>query len=267
MLLGSTEWAEQHADELQRKAMIYINSDGGARGFLKVGGSEDLQKFAGKVAEDVTDPETHVSVAARRRAKLRMEALGPDAKDHAKAQAKAAADAAQDLPMDALGSGSDYSVFLQHLGIATLDIVYGDEGKEAGVYHSRYDTFEHHSKFVDPGFVYGKVLAQTAGRAVIRAADADLPIEQPTGFANAVAQYYTEVKKLAADRREAAEVQKKMLADNSFALAADPTKPHGNPAALMSVPHFNFAPMDASVAHLIAAKPMKLTVKSNGAKL
>ena len=268
MLLGSTEWAEQHAAELQRKAVLYLNSDGNGRGLLGLGGSEDLQKFATGVADAITDPETHVSVGARRRAGLRVAATGPDAKDHAKAQAKLAADPKGDVPIEALGSGSDYSTFLQRLGVATLDIGYGGEGDSAGVYHSRYDTYEHFSKFVDPGFVYGKVLAQTAGALVIRAADAELPLQQAQGFATSVTQYFNEVKKLADDKREAAVQQKAMLGDRVFALAADPTISHADPIALAPVPAFDFAPMDTAIAALAkSAAAYDAALAANGAKL
>ena len=145
--------------------------------------------------------------------------------------ARRAADPNADMPLQPLGSGSDYSAYLQHLGLATLDYGYGGEGRSSGVYHSRYDTYEHHSKFVDPGFVYDALLAKTVGRAVIRAADAELPLQQTSDFAGAISQYVEEVKKLADTRRQAQETQAKMLADNVYALAADPTKPHANPDA------------------------------------
>src|SRR5580698_10788738 len=157
-------------------------------------------------------------VDVRSRARLRM--AGPMGDDHAKAMAKQAADASKHMPLDPLGSGSDYSAYLQHLGLETLDYGYGGEGRSTGVYHSRYDTYEHHSRFVDPGFVYDSLLAKTVGRAVIKAADADLPIQQTSDFADAINQYVTEVKKLADNRREAAANQKKMLAENVYALAA-----------------------------------------------
>jgi N-acetylated-alpha-linked acidic dipeptidase len=248
MLLGSTEWAEDHAAELQKKAVIYINSDGNGRGILNAGGSEDLEKFVSQSLAGLTDPETGQPVAARRRAKLRM--LGPNADEHDKAMAKLAAEPNSDMPLEPLGSGSDYSAYLQHLGLATLDFGYGGEGRSSGVYHSRYDTYEHHSRFVDPGFVYDALLAKTVGRAVIRAADAELPLQQASDFADAIGQYVGEVKKLADTRREAQETQAKMLADNVYALAADPTKPHANPTPLQPVPKFDFSPLDQAAATL-----------------
>jgi N-acetylated-alpha-linked acidic dipeptidase len=247
MLLGSTEWAEAHAADLQKKAVLYINSDGNGRGILNIGGSEDLEKFATETIKDLTDPETGDMVAARRRARLEM-TQSPD--DHVRFMGRVAGDTAKDMPIEPLGSGSDYSPFLQHLGIETIDFGYGGEGSSAGVYHSRYDTFEHHSRFVDPGFVYDALLAKTIGRAVLLAADSDLPIVQTGDFADASAQYVSELKKLADDRRNAAETQAKLLTANAFNLSADPTKPHANPSALKAVPKFDFAAIDAALEAL-----------------
>ena len=247
MLLGSTEWVEAHAAELQKKAVLYINSDGNGRGILNIGGSEDLEKFATDAIKDLMDPETGLPVAARRRARLQT---SQSSDEHARAQARLAADPARDMPIEALGSGSDYTPFLQHLGIETIDFGYGGEGSSGGVYHSRYDTFEHHSKFVDPGFVYDAMLAKTIGRAVLLAAGSDLPIVQTGDFADASAQYVTELKKLADDRRTAAEAQAKLLAADAYNRAADPRLPHANPTALKAVPKLDFAAMDAAVTAL-----------------
>ena len=250
MLLGSTEWAEQHADELKKKVVLYINSDSNERGFLEAGGSHDFQHLVNQVAADVIDPETGVSIGERLRAKMRIAALAPAANEHAKAEAKIAADPGKDFPIEALGSGSDFSAFLDHLGLPTLDIGFAEEGHGSGVYHSRYDTFEHHSRFVDPGFVYDAMLAKTIGRIVLRVADADVPVQNATGFANAVSDYFDQVKKLADEKREEAATQAKLLHDRAFQLAADPTKPSGIPTALVPVPQINFAPLKDAVDRL-----------------
>ncbi|HEX3664134.1 MAG TPA: transferrin receptor-like dimerization domain-containing protein [Rhizomicrobium sp.] len=251
-LIGSTEWAETHADELKQKAVLYINTDGNARGILAIEGSQDFEALADAVTKSVTDPEKNVSVGERMRAHLRLGAFDSHSedKDHAKAVAAFAADPARDLPIAALGSGSDYGSFIMHLGIPALDFAYGDEGKAGGVYHSRYDTFEHHSRFVDPGFVYDSLLAKTIGRTVLMAADSDLPLQRASDFAGEVAQYLKEVKKLANDQREKAGKQAALLKANVFALNADPTKPFGDPAALKPVPPFDFTPLDSAVARL-----------------
>jgi N-acetylated-alpha-linked acidic dipeptidase len=251
-LIGSTEWVETHADELKRKAILYINSDTNHRGILSAEGSQDFEGLADAVAKSVTDPETNVSVGERMRAHLRLAAFESHSedKDHAKAVAAFAADPARDAPLAALGSGSDYGSFLNHLGVPALNLEYADEGKSSGVYHSRYDTFEHHSRFVDPGFVYDSLLAKTIGRLVITAADSDLPLQHAGDFASEIAQDLKEVKKLATDQREKAEKQAALLRANAFALDADPTKPSGAPTALKPVPAFDFAPLDNAVTRL-----------------
>ena len=249
-LIGSTEWAETHADDLKKHAVIYINSDENARGLLDVGGSPDFRHFVSAIAADIIDPETKVSVATRLRAYLRVQALAPGASPREQAEAKIAADPARDIPVAALGSGSDFSSFLQHLGLPALNFGYGGEGKAGGVYHSAYDTWEHHGRFVDPGFVYDALLARTVGRAVLRAADATLPLQRAGDFAEAVSGYLSEVRKLADTERAAADMQAALLRDHAFQLAADPAKPGAAPAALGPVPFLAFAPLENASARL-----------------
>ena len=251
-LIGSTEWAETHADELKQKTVLYINSDNNERGVLALEGSQDFEALTDAVSKSLTDPEKGVPVGERLRAHLRLAPFDSHAedKDHAKAVATFAADPARDAPIGAMGSGSDYGTFIMHLGIPALDIRYVDEGKSSGVYHSRYDTFEHHSRFVDPGFIYDSLLAKTVGHTVIMAADSDLPLQHATDFASEIAQDLKEVKKLATDQREKAEKQAALLHANAFALDADPTKPFGNPMPLKPVPQFDFSPLDSAVARL-----------------
>jgi len=267
-LLGSTEWAETHAMELKKKAVIYINSDSNMRGFLDVGGSHDFEHFVNQVAADVMDPETNVTVGERRRAKQRIDALEPAAKEPAKEIARIAADPKRDFYIDALGSGSDYSAFLEHLGLPALDVGYADEGNSDGVYHSRYDTYEHHSRWVDPGFVYAAVLAKTTGRMVLRLADADLPVRRASNFAEAIGRYLKEVQKLAKDKREEAERQAKLLSDRSFQLAADPTKTSGVPTALKRVPKFDLSPLEkASLRLTKSARAYDVAFAKNATRL
>jgi N-acetylated-alpha-linked acidic dipeptidase len=276
MLLGSTEWAETHADELKAKALVYINSDGNGRGFFRAEGSHAFQHFVNGVAADVKDPETGVSVRDRARARLTVAGSEPGANEEAKAVARKVADPAADLPLGPLGSGSDYSAFLQHLGLASIDFAYSGEGESGGVYHSLYDDFEHHSRFVDPGFAYDATLARTVGRAVLRLADTDLPVQRYGDFADTVATYLEEVKKLDGTKRDEAKAQARLLAANAYALAADRAKPHADPAPLAQSPTINFAALEQAVAKLkasaqafdqaLAAKGESLT-KAQRAKL
>ena len=250
MMLGSTEWAETHAAELAKKAVVYINSDTNGRGLLQLSGSHDLQHVVDQVAAEVTDPETGASVDARRRAAARVAASegggGPDART----EAAIAADPARDMPIGSPGSGSDFSAFVHHLGVPTLDIGYGGEGNSYGVYHSAYDTFEHHSRFVDPGFVYDALLAKTVGRLVIRFADADLPQQQATGFADTVSGYLDEIRRLEVTRRAEAETQAALVAAGAYRLVADPMKSSGPPVARPAVPHTELQPLIDAVQRL-----------------
>jgi N-acetylated-alpha-linked acidic dipeptidase len=247
-LLGSTEWVETHALELTQKAALYINSDTNGRGFLSAGGNHDLEHFVNLAALDVVDPETNVSVARRLRAKMEVDGLKKGATEETKADAKEVLDPARDFPIQALGSGSDYSAFLEHLGVATLSIEFGEEGSNGGVYHSRYDTFEHFIRFGDPGMTYTALLAKTVGRLVLRAADADLPIQQAGDFARTVSSYLEQVKKLETDKRAAAETQAQILREGAFGLAADPTLSNGVPTPLKSVPVIDLSAMDYDAA-------------------
>jgi N-acetylated-alpha-linked acidic dipeptidase len=235
-LLGSTEWAEDHATELQRKAVAYINSDGNGRGFMGVGGSHQFERFITQVGEDVKDPETGVSALARLRAA--MEARGmPDAATRG------------DLKISPLGSGSDYTPFLQHLGIPSLNIGYGGEDG-GGSYHSIFDSFDFYKRFGDPTFAYGVALAQTAGRATLRLADADVLPFRYSSLADRVHSYLDEVKKLADDTRESTEHLNQMVDTKVYALTDDPTEKWVPPEKKAPVPYLNFAPLENSVARL-----------------
>jgi N-acetylated-alpha-linked acidic dipeptidase len=268
MLVGSTEWVETHANELRQKAVLYVNSDTNGRGFLQVGGSLDFQHLMNQVAGDVIDPETGVPIGQRLRAKMRVDALAPEAKEQAKADAKIAADPDQDFPIEALGSGSDFSPFLDHLGVPAMDVSFAGEGETSGVYHSRYDTFEHHTRFVDPGFVYDALLAKTIGRLVLRVADTPVPAQRAGAFATAVSDYLDQVKKLADNEREDAATQANLLRDRAFQLADDPTKSSGLPTAFGPVPHVEFAPLEDAVDRLKrVAKEYDDALAKNGASL
>ena len=272
-LLGSTEWAETHAEELQKKAVLYVNSDTNTRGFLNLGGSHSLQHFVSDVAGSVQDPETGVTVAVRSRANAMVRGYDNGASERQKREGRRAANGA-DLAIEALGSGSDYTPFLQHLGVASLNIEYGGEADQAGVYHSAYDTFEHYMRFGDPGLKYGVTEAQTIGRVVLRMADAGVLPMQFGSFAETVGEYVEELHKLAEDKRKSAEELAKLLDQNAFGLAADPTRAVGPPARAPEVPFFELAPLDNAAARLqksakaydelyakVAAGALKLSAK------
>ncbi len=255
-LLGSTEWAETHAKELQQKAVLYLNSDTNGRGFLFAGGSHSLQHLVNQVAAGVTDPETTVSVQQRQRAFLDVRAAGKDASPMIKEAAKLAGTNG-DIPISPLGSGSDYSAFLEHLGIATLNLEFGGEDESnGGVYHSRYDSFDHFIRFGDPTFEYEVALAQVAGHTVMRTADAEVLPMRFGDFSATVDRYIEQLHKQVDDARKAAEQQHKLLDANAYKLAADPDHPVAPPERLPDVPGIDFAPLDA------AAKRLKQSVQA-----
>ncbi|MGN6268314.1 MAG: transferrin receptor-like dimerization domain-containing protein [Sphingomonas sp.] len=241
-LLGSTEWAETHAAELKQKAVVYINTDTNGRGYLNAGASHDLQHFVAQAARDVADPQTGVPVADRARARVLVEHYEhPDSVNKA---TLAAAKAGGDLPAGALGSGSDYSSFLQHLGIASIDLGFGGEDAAGGSYHSAYDTFYHVTHFDDPGLAYGAALSKVVGRLVLRAADGERVPAHYSDFAAAVARYVDEVTKLAADQRNKDRALKDLTADHDFELAADPEDPTGAPEAKGITPLIDMLPLE-----------------------
>jgi N-acetylated-alpha-linked acidic dipeptidase len=240
MLLGSTEWVEEHADELRKHAAIYINSDGNERGYLNVEGSHSLQSFVNGVAKDVEDPESKVSVFKRQQAHLLLHGTP---KQHEEARSGG------NLTIGALGSGSDFSPFIDHLGIATLNL--GFEGEDpSGNYHSIYDDFYWYTHFSDYDFVYGRALAQTAGLTVLRMADADIMPYDFEGLSHTVAQYIDEVKALLESRRKEAEEIRLNLNEGVYRATNDPRDPTVAPPAKEIPPYLNFAPLDNAAAAL-----------------
>lgn len=249
MLLGSTEWAETHAKELQQKAVLYLNSDTNARGFLSIGGSHSLQHMVNQVAAGVTDPETKVSVQQRERAFMEISGAEPGADPIDKELGRLAA-AGGDVPMSALGSGSDFSSFLDHLGIATLHVEFGGEDDDAGIYHSRYDSFDHFIRFGDPSFEYEVALAEVAGHIVMRTADAQIVPMRFADFSATLDRYVKQLHAAVDDERKAAEQQHKLFDADAFRLAADPTRPVAPPERLSDTPNVNLAPLDQAAERL-----------------
>jgi N-acetylated-alpha-linked acidic dipeptidase len=239
-LLGSTEWVEDHAEELRRKAVVYINSDGNSRGFVSGSGSHTLEPMYNEIIASVTDPQYGVSVRDRRHARALVEA------DRG-ARARLFGSSYQKL--SALGAGSDYSGFIQHLGIASVNLGYGGEGS-GGEYHSIYDSYDHFTRFKDPGFAYGSLLAKTAGRMALRIANADVLPMDFGSFQETVAGYVAEVKTLVDNMRQDAETENRLIRDNIYAIARDPRKELQMPKPVESVPYLDFSPLDNALADL-----------------
>ncbi len=240
-LLGSTEFAEQHGDELRQHAAVYINSDSNSRGFLGAGGSHTLERLMTQVARDVNDPERNVSVLERLRDREQVLARTPELRKEARERAL--------IRLEALGSGSDWTPFLQHVGVASMNVGYGGEG-EGGSYHSVYDSFDHYVRFSDPGFQYEVAQAETTGRLVLRLASADvLPIEFTT-FADTLSRYLEELTKLSQNARSENEERNRLIREHAYEIAADPTKTYVPPKPEPPVPFLNFAPLQNAISKL-----------------
>lgn len=239
-LLGSTEWVEHHANTLKEKAVVYINTDSYGRGFLYAGGSHTLEKFINQIARDVKDPQKGISVLKRARA-LRMVRGNAEARREAKNRS--------DLRIGALGSGSDYTPFLQHLGIASLNLGFGGENR-GGEYHTIYDSFDHYIRFGDPKFEYGITLAKTAGRAILRLANSTILPFDFDNFTDTISKYIKEVTQLADKLREDTKRENMMITKGIYQAVYDPTKPFVMPKKKADVPYFNFAHLQNAFSNL-----------------
>jgi N-acetylated-alpha-linked acidic dipeptidase len=239
-LIGSTEWAEHHGADLKEHAVAYINTDGSDRGFVNIGGSHVLERFFNQIIEEIDDPRSDITLKERRRA---YELIYGDEEE------KSTAEERSDLRIYPMGSGSDYTPFLQHLGIASANVNFGGEAND-GSYHTLYDTYEHYTTFQDPGLEYGATLAKVTGRAALRLANAPrLPFEFK-GLADNIALYVGELEELADSMREETENQNRLIDDGTYAAAINPYTSISVPAKKEPVPHFNFAPLKNALDRL-----------------
>lgn len=232
-LIGSTEWVETHEKELREKAVAYINTDGTGRGYLGAGGSHTLEKFFNEITHEVKDPKKGVSVFERRNAVEKVNGRPPW----------------KHYKLSALGSGSDYSPFFQHLGIASFNMGFGGESS-GGEYHTMYDSYELYKRFKDPDFSYGVTLAKVAGRTTMRLANADVLPFEFHHLTNTIEGYLQEVIDLTERLRKESEMHNTLIADGSYDLVADPREKRVNPKQQKEVPYLNFAPLQNGIKEL-----------------
>jgi len=259
-LLGSTEWVEEHQDELRQHAVLYLNTDSSARGYLNVSGSHSLERAANQVERDVQDPEKHTTVW--KRAYLRRVARASSPEDREELRDRG------DLRIGALGDGSDYTAFLDYTGVASLNMGFGGES-EGGVYHSIYDDFYWYTHFGDTKFVFERALAQMAGSTVMRFADADLLPFDPAGSADAIKRYVAELKKELKRKQDDTREHNREVEEGVFTATSDPEKQYVPPAKQQVPPYLNFAPLEnGAEAYARAAQRYRQAVarlrESNG---
>jgi len=262
-LLGSTEWAEAHYDELRAHGVAYINSDSNGRGYLEVEGSHTLEKFTNDIAHEISDPETKLTVWRRHQLHAIADAKSAEQREEIRKRAN--------LRIPALGSGSDYTAFLQHDGVASLNIGFGGED-DGGIYHSIYDDFYWFTHFSDTDFVYGRALAQTGGTAVMRLADADLLPFEFGNFADTAQTYLKELKTLSAKAQDDIRERNREIEEGVFKATNDPKKPLIPPAVEPVPLHLNFAPLENAVDVLTRSaaeyrKALEETNENGGAAL
>ena len=240
-LLGSTEWTEDHGTELQQKAVAYINSDGNGRGFLSAEGSHALETLMYEVSKDVKDPQKGVSVYERLKARETVSAISAKAKKEAASK--------KGFTLGAMGSGSDYSSFIQHFGIPSLNLGYGGEDP-GGEYHSIYDSYDDYRRFKDSSFDYGVALSKTAGRAALRLADADLLPFDFRSLHKTIGKYVNELVDLTDQMRETTAVENDIIKNKTYALVNDPQKNYKAPVAKDEVPYLDFSPLQNALTAL-----------------
>ncbi|HEU5403252.1 MAG TPA: transferrin receptor-like dimerization domain-containing protein [Terriglobales bacterium] len=252
-LLGSTEFVEDHLADLRKHAVLYINSDGSGRGYLRAAGEHTLERFINDIAKNVTDPEKNISVWERARLHRIAEAKDADMRSELRTR--------PDVRISPLGDGSDYAPFLDHAGVPALNLGFGGED-EGGIYHSIYDDFYWYTHFSDTKFVYGRALAQTAGTAVMRMADADVIPVSFGDMADNIAHYDKEIHELLDKSQSKTKETTTELDEGVFTASSDPEKPLAAPKREEIPPFINLAPLDnGSAAFTAAAKRFEKALK------
>ncbi|MGH9927878.1 MAG: M28 family metallopeptidase [Pyrinomonadaceae bacterium] len=216
-LLGSTEWVEENAGELQEKAVAYLNVDSAVSG-SNFGASSvpSMWKLIRGATRDVKDPKSGQSVYQQWQERAREQEPDPELTNAEVGSDTEIAEAR----IGALGSGSDFTPFLQHLGVPASDMGFGGD---YGVYHSAYDSFYWMSHFGDPNFVYHVAAAQLWGTVAMRLADAaGLPLDY-RDYASQVREFFSECMKTAKRRKLAGAFDEKPMnkALQSFADEAE----------------------------------------------
>jgi len=194
-LIGSTEWVEDNAKLLQH-AVAYFNTDVGVSGpDFEADAVPSLKQFIRDVTREVPSPKGGTVYDA-----WRANEAAEKSKDKGVQLSEGGEDNAhisRDVTVGDLGSGSDYSPFLQHIGVPSSDI--RSDGNY-GVYHSVFDNYAWFVMNADPTFVYEQQMARVFGLEVLHMADADVLPYDYTQYGREVQSYID----TAAKRPEAA---------------------------------------------------------------
>ncbi len=240
-LVGSTEWVEDHAVQLQKNTVVYINSDENGRGFLDAGGSHALETLVDEVAKNIQDPQTGVSIYERLKARDIVHAPNVNlAKELMENNS---------MHLAALGTGSDFSPFLQHLGIPVLNFEFSGES-DNGVYHSIYDSYDHFIRFVDPGFYYGAALSKVAGHSALRMLNADILPFDFRILSKQIKSYTTDIQSMISALRESTAVNNEIIRKKYELIASDSSRPFFLSAVKQPVPFIDFSQLENALVNL-----------------
>ncbi|HXW90076.1 MAG TPA: M28 family metallopeptidase [Terriglobales bacterium] len=194
-LIGSTEWGEQHEKDLANAA-AYFNMDVAVSG-PKFGASSvpSLKQFLRDITQVVPGPDG-ATVYASWQSMNRAGSQSPTEPTEAIGDSRRvpAAENRSDVPVGDLGSGSDYTVFLQHLGVPATDI---SSSGSYGVYHSAFDDFTWFKRFADPNFLYEQQMARIFGLEILRMAEVDVLPYNYEEYGQEVATYVEAARKKA----------------------------------------------------------------------
>ncbi len=183
-LIGSTEWVEQYKDDLKKNGVLYLNIDSGVSGEnFSASAVPSLDRFIQAVVKEFPDPNTQLTVFQKwwkNQNKKLFEKLGEVVPDSARAR------------IGRLGSGSDYTAFLDHIGVSSLSMGFGGR---YGVYHSILDNFYWMSHWGDPSFKYHETLSKIAGVMVLRIANATVLPFNYEDYARAIFQHASDLEK------------------------------------------------------------------------
>ena len=253
-LLGSTEWAETHAEELEHKAVLYLNSDTNVRGFLDAGGSHSLQRLVNDVASGVNDPETGVSTEARLRARMQVEGYEQGGGDEG-TRSRSSRMRSSPRPGATCPSTRSARARTTRRSCSTWDSP-----------RSASNTRERPTRpgSTTPSTTPSSTMCASAtrisptvssrrrpaGHIILRMADADVLPLQFTGFADAVSGYLDELRKAVDDKRNKAAELTRLIDGNAFGLVADPTRVVSAPEREVPVPQLDFTPLEQVTARL-----------------
>ncbi len=185
-LIGSTEWVEDNLNELLKNAIAYVNIDPAVSGKnFSASAVPSLDRFIEELVKSIDDPETGSSVffeTWKRQNNLKKTTnLSNTAR----------------IKIGRLGSGSDYTAFLDFAGIPSVDLRFTGP---YGVYHSQLDNFYWMKNFADPNFKYHETMVKIVGLALMRLSSSDYLPFNYADYASEIEKYIDDLERKYSDK-------------------------------------------------------------------